>query len=220
MSTPKHSAGYTDVIGGTPRNQNRPGPTLHGFDFAEVSSSLQKALRRSQKEDALYWAVELDRSGYGEYVWKRLRIIASEDVGLAEPMMPATIHGLYSTWSDLRKKRDDKQEPWRLMLVHAVILLARARKSRVVDHALLWLYEGEFERREIPDVALDKHTLAGKRKGRGWSHFWDDASLLLDHETGELTHAPNIDDPYRDRARVAVERASAEPAQLAIGGER
>jgi hypothetical protein len=26
--------------------------------------------------EALYWAVELYNSGYGEYVWKRLRIMS------------------------------------------------------------------------------------------------------------------------------------------------
>jgi len=186
-------------------NRDRPGPTLHAYDFSEVASALQKSIRRGDEEAALYWAVELDRSGYGEYVWKRLRIIASEDIGLAEPLMPATIHALYETWTQLRKKRDDKQEPWRLMMVHAVILLARAKKSRIVDHALLTLYEGELEPRAIPDVAADRHTLAGKRMGRGWPHFFE-SSTLLNAGNGELMHAPHLPDPYRDRARAAVER--------------
>lgn len=81
-------------------------------------------------------------------------MITSEDVGLAELTMPATIHALYSIWRDLRKGDGDGGQ---LFLVHAVLLLARAKKSRIVDHALIALYN-EDDRREIPDVALDKHS--------------------------------------------------------------
>ena len=65
--------------------------TKKGYDFFEVSSTLQKSIRRGDEETALFFMVELVNSSYDEYVWKRLKIIASEDVGLAEPMMPATI---------------------------------------------------------------------------------------------------------------------------------
>lgn len=178
-------------------------PTLRGYDFGECSSAVQKCIRRGDEEGALYFAVELDRSGYGEYIWRRLRIMCSEDIGLAEPHLPATIRALYDNWTDARKKRDDKQESWRLFLVHAVLLLVRAKKSRIVDHALITFY-GEDTKREIPDVARDKHTLAGKRQGRGWDHFFEEGTLLTDHETGELTEAPTLPDPYRERAKAAL----------------
>jgi hypothetical protein len=42
-----------------------------------VASALQKAIRRGNEREALFWASELDLAGYGGYVWKRLRIIAS-----------------------------------------------------------------------------------------------------------------------------------------------
>jgi replication-associated recombination protein RarA len=164
---------------------------------------MQKCVRRGDEDEALYWATELDRSGYGEYVWRRLRIMCSEDVGVAEPNLPANIRALYDNWSDARKKKDDRQESWRLFLVHAVILLTRASKSRIVDHALL-AYYSENDVREIPDVALDKHTLAGKRKRRGWDHFFGDGSLLVNHDTGELQSEPVLDDPYRERAIAAM----------------
>jgi hypothetical protein len=88
-------------------------PTIRGFEFAEVASSMQKSIRRGDEEGALYWAIELDRSDYGEYIWRRLRIICSEDVGLAEPLMPAVIRALYDNWVDAKKKKDDRQESWR-----------------------------------------------------------------------------------------------------------
>jgi replication-associated recombination protein RarA len=196
---------------------NRLPPTENGYEFGECSSAMQKCIRRGDEKGALYWAVELDKSGYGEYVWKRLRIMTSEDVGLAEPTMPAVIHGLYETWAQLKKKKDDRQEPWRLQLVHAVILLSRARKSRIVDHALLVYYMGDLPRLEVPDVAKDKHTLAGKRKGRGWQHFFDEGTLLNDGE-GELKTAPHLDDPYRAEAERIL--TAGDQSQLAPNVER
>jgi hypothetical protein len=53
----------------------------------------------------LYWAVELDESGWGEYCFFRLFVILSEDIGLAEPLMPAVIAALYENWQALRKRR-------------------------------------------------------------------------------------------------------------------
>ena len=109
--------------------------TVNGHLLPEVVSALQKCIRRGQVDDALYWAVDMYLTGYDEYAWKRLRIIASEDVGPAEPNLPATIEALYHTYTDLKKKKDEAHAPQRLQFVHAVILLATARKNRIVDHA-------------------------------------------------------------------------------------
>lgn len=169
-------------------------PTIRGYEFMEVASALQKSIRRGLEEEALYWAAELDRSGYDQYVWKRLLMITSEDVGLAEPTMPATIRSLYDTWLETRKRKDERK-PERMFLVHAVLLLSRAKKSRICDHAKMWSYSDHVEHREIPDYALDKHTRRGKQLGRGFDHFWDVGTLLV----GEPEEVP---DDYLARARA------------------
>ena len=75
--------------------------------------------------------------------------------------------------------------PQRLQLVHAVILLAQARKNRIVDHALIHHFENHAKlKRDIPDCALDKHTAAGKRMGRGAEHFFEEG-IKLENESGE-----------------------------------
>jgi replication-associated recombination protein RarA len=167
-----------------------------GYFLGEVASALQKSIRRGLEDDALYWATELDISGYGEYAWKRLKIMASEDVGLAEPQAAVTVQSLYQSWKDQRSKKDTKHEPERLFFVHAILVLARARKSREVDNALVLFYEGDRRgalSREIPDYALDKHTQRGRQMRRGHSHFWD--------EGARIENAAPLADPYRGRAR-------------------
>lgn len=164
-----------------------------GHKLGEVASALQKCIRRGLADDALYWATELDLAGYTEYAWKRLRIIASEDVGLADRAAPLTVRALYESWLELRKKDDKRHAPERLFLVHAVLYLAGAPKSRMVDHALIVHYEGKRERREIPDFALDLHTQRGRARRRGWKHFWEHGA--------QLAPAAGVADPYESQAR-------------------
>lgn len=147
--------------------------TAGGYVCEEVTSAMQKCIRRGMEDDALFWATELDIAGFGEYVWKRLKIIASEDIGLEEGSHRATlVRALYENWREQRKKEDTKHAPERLFLVHAVLALSRSFKSRVVDNALIVFYEGKREPREIPDFALDRHTQRGRRLKRGWDHFF------------------------------------------------
>ena len=168
--------------------------TRRGYEFPEVSSAMQKSIRRADEDGALYWATELDMSGFGEYVWKRLRIIASEDVGIAAAVS-GTVFALYQNWIDQRKKKDKNHAPERLFLVHAVILLCRSKKSRIVDHALITYYHGNLPKRPIPDYALDKHTPKGRARGRSWDHFWTEGTKLVNSE---------LPDPYLDSAKEAT----------------
>jgi hypothetical protein len=143
--------------------------THGGYLAGEVTSALQKSIRRGDERGAVFWASELDLSGYGKYVWKRLKIIASEDIGPAEPELPAQIRALFENWKEIRAE-ESKFPPWdtnaMLFLTHAVILMARARKSRAVDNALAVMYTADRPHLEIPDYALDGHTARGRAMAR------------------------------------------------------
>lgn len=153
----------------------------------ECVSAFQKSVRRGLEEDALYWAVELDMSGqirYTPYLWRRIKIIASEDVGLA--MGPGFDHrskivGSSGFVSDIRALYENWKETEgderRLFLVHAVMMLARARKSRMVDEAATVMY-AQLDHREIPDYAVDKHSKRGRDMGRGERHWIEEGSMI------------------------------------------
>lgn len=178
--------------------KNQIPPTVNGYEWAEVVSAIQKSIRRGWEEDAVYWASELDRSGYGQHCWKRLLIITTEDIGVADPYLPATIRALYDNWLDFKKAKASG-EPQKMFLVHAVILLARAKKSRTVDNATITAYLEQMPYREIPDVAKDKHTLAGARMGRGYQHFIDEGSHLENK-------CPDTPDPWEASAHSVLQR--------------
>ena len=168
--------------------------TNSGYFCGEVTSSMQKEIRRGHEREALFWATELDQAGYGNYVWKRLRIIASEDVGIADSSVAVLVRSLYENWIEAKRNKDDKQDPARLFLIHAVIALARAPKSRIVDNALMVMYEGERPHPDIPDYAYDKHTNKGRSLGRGVDHFFD---------VGAKLNNCKLKDPYEKEGRAS-----------------
>ena len=53
--------------------------TIRNYKLSEVSSAMQKAVRRAETPLAGYWALELWASGFGNYVWKRLLTTSAED---------------------------------------------------------------------------------------------------------------------------------------------
>ena len=175
--------------------------TLGGYLNSECTSAMQKCIRRGLEEEALFWATELDLAGYGAYVWKRLRIIASEDIGLADANVCVQIRTLYENWIEQRKKKDHSHAE-RLFLVHAVLICVRAKKSRMVDTALITMYEVERPRLEIPDFALDMHTGRGRRMDRGVSHFFNEGAKCA-NEVFFASKGSRGFDPYVKRARKA-----------------
>lgn len=156
-------------------------PTKNGYDFFECTSSLQKAIRRGDENNALFFAVEMYDSGRAEYVWQRLFVMVSEDIGLANPELPQQIWSLYQMYLYLKGKSG---EPEKLHFTHAVLLMVRSPKSRLVDWALIDAFRKHSER--VPntqpmDVALDKHTRRGKQMGRGFKHFFAEGAKLENH---------------------------------------
>jgi replication-associated recombination protein RarA len=183
--------------------------TPGGYLCGEVASALQKAVRRGEERAALWWASELDLAGFGGYVFRRLRIMASEDVGLADPEAVLLVNALWTHWAEAKKTKHEAELP--LFLAHAVIVLARAKKSGVALHATMLFWEGDRQvlRIEVPDEALDVHTARGREMGRGRQHFLDEAGRL----EGET-----LPDPYREEGGEAWKKAGRKGRRS--GGER
>lgn len=170
--------------------------TASGYLNSECTSAMQKCIRRGLEEEALFWATELDLEGYGAYVWKRLQIIASEDIGLADPTVCIQVRALYENWVEQRKNapKERRNATGRFFLVHAILICVSAKKSRMVDTALITMYESERPKREIPDFALDMHTAKGRGARRGVDHFFKVGAVIKNAERSLLP------DPYLKRA--------------------
>lgn len=181
----------TEESGSNPNNQRQ---SPRGYDVYELLSALQKDIRRGNEYEAIFWAVELEGCGKRERstLWNRLRVIASEDIGIADPVAPLIIDVLEKNYYSFKDKEDD---PNRVFLVNAILYLAKSPKSRIVDDLLVAVYgdiKFKDKKLEIPDYALDKHTKRGREMGRGWEHFYTEGAKLSNEA---------FENPYTARAK-------------------
>ena len=151
--------------------------TKKGYDFYEVASAFQKSIRRGLLEDAMYWGIELYESNYSEYAWKRMIIMASEDVGLGEPSCIVQIMALKQSYDFLHLRGDAGAK--KLPFTQAVVVLTNSRKSRFIDHAItVYWQQNKEEMKPIPNWAYDMHTRKGKAMGRGLDYFYKESCLI------------------------------------------
>lgn len=168
--------------------------TKRGYDMYELLSALQKDVRRGNEYQAVFWAVELE-SFNPTALWNRLRVIASEDIGIANPTAPLVIDVLEKEYYETKDPNKPEKDSYRLFLVNAVLFLARSPKSRIVDDLLNVVYgqiQHEDKKLPIPDYALDMHTLRGKKMGRGLEHFFSEGNKLSNEA---------FENPYTEEAK-------------------
>lgn len=133
--------------------------TQHGYDLFEVRSALQKEIRRGNERWAAYWALEMIPR-YEAYMWKTLKTILNEDIGIANPPLIPIINALESQYATIKDT---------LAIINAVLLMARSPKTRISCHLSIVIEQSLAQgknKQEIPDYALDCHTKRGKQKGR------------------------------------------------------
>src|SRR3990170_5481669 len=99
-------------------------PTYSGFQPAEATSAMQKAIRRRWYSDAYQWGLELYRTGkqLRTIAWNRLIIISFEDVGIADPYACLDVYELYQNKTESN-------------FIKAIYRLCLAKKSRIADNA-------------------------------------------------------------------------------------
>ncbi len=152
--------------------------TKHGYDHYELLSALQKSIRRGLEYEAVHFAVELEEFN-PTMLWNRLRLIACEDIGPANPLMPILIDVLQKNY--LTEKSKLGESAYKLYLVNAVVCLCFSQKSRISDDLLNVVYterEKEGKYPAIPEYALDKHTARGKAMGKGIEDFFGEGNKL------------------------------------------
>ena len=158
--------------------------SVNGYGVDELRSVLQKSIRRGWVEDAALAAYELFSSGpeTEEILWRRLEIIATEDVGLGLVTAPAIIEAL----NQQRQRMPDRGDRW-IYCAHAVRLLATAQKDNMSMELAGWAREvvARGERKvEVQDFMLDLHTRKGASMGRGKAHWWNEGARLENRAPG------------------------------------
>jgi putative ATPase len=160
---------------------------LH-YDFA---SAFIKSMRGSDPDAAVYYLVAMLEAGEDpRFVARRMIILASEDVGDADPqallVAVAAAHALEHVGLPEAK----------LNLTQAAVYLARAPKSNAVTRALSAATRDVREHGNLrpPKELRDAHYRGAKKLGHGEGYLYphdDPAGFEVDHLPEELRSGPD-----------------------------
>ncbi len=143
-------------------------------------SALIKSVRGSDPDAALYWLVTLLESGESaRFIARRLVILASEDVGLADPSALLTAQAGASAIELVGLPEA------RLTLAHVTLALALAPKSNSVTRALGQATEAVRRAgADVPDHLRDAHYRGAASEGFGLEYRYphDDPSGWVDQQ--------------------------------------
>ncbi|MDZ4992572.1 hypothetical protein GNF80_06230 [Clostridium perfringens] len=165
--------------------------TRNGLRGDEVISSLQKSIRRGLVEEACKFAYEMYITSpqMEDKLWRRLITITVEDIGMGNTNAPILINNLNS----MRKEFDYADGDRPIFFIHAIRYLCACEKDRSSDLLKNIVIKGFAmgEVPEIPDYALDKHTVRGAKMGRDSFHFL--------HEASKVIPQMKVDNDYKER---------------------
>ncbi len=152
--------------------------TRNGLPGDEVISALQKSIRKGLTREASEFAYEMYITSpqYEEKLWRRLLAISVEDIGFGNLEASIYINNLNQMRQSFAYNESD-----RLMFVfHAIRILTESTKDRSTDllkNIMIKSFAMGYVP-EIPDYALDKHTIRGQEMGRDSFHFQNEASVV------------------------------------------
>lgn len=210
----------TDLTEALQRPYLRHGAEEH---FNEISA-LQKSIRNSDPDGAVYWLARLLEAGDDPvYVARRLLVTASEDIGLADPLAlsvaTSAVHAVHALG----------MPEARLVLAQVTVYLAAAPKSNSAYRAYSAAVEAVRETGSLPvpmqlrNAVTPHMRAAGYGAGYEYAHDTDAGVSAMDCLPDELAGQQFFAAVERG-AEVwlaqRVEAARSRREQLRRGGER
>jgi replication-associated recombination protein RarA len=182
--------------------------TVNGYAADEIRSVLQKSIRRGLLEEAILAAYEFYLTGpeMEELLWRRLEIIATEDVGYGLINAPCLLEALNAQ----RQRIPPGPDRW-FYSAHAVRLLCTAKKDRTSMEIAAWAaaVTASGERAVVVhDYQVDFHTRRGTLMGRGRDHWWHSGGSVLKNQIKGLdprwgNYLKKLDPPKPLKAKKA-----------------
>ena len=178
--------------------------TRNGLNGDEVISALQKSIRRGLVEEACKFAYEMYITSpqMEDKLWRRLLTITVEDIGMGDPNAAILVNNL----NQMRLQFDYADGDRPIYFIHAIRYLCACEKDRSSDLLKNIVIKGFAmgEVPEIPDYALDKHTVRGAEMGRDSFHFLNEASKVITQM--------EVDNDYKERYGKILETYKPEEA--------
>lgn len=121
----------------------------------------------------------MNESGFWRYCFRRLQVIAGEDIGLANPeamiLVSSTFNSLLLSDKTQKYKSVDNN-----VLGLVVCYLARSPKSRHIDYlgGVILKRKQNGWLPEVPEYAIDEHTRVVKEQGKDDNEFFREGSKI------------------------------------------
>ncbi len=129
------------------------------YHFDTISAFI-KSLRGSDPDAALYWLAKMVAAGEDpQFLWRRMLISASEDIGLADPQAIVIVEAAYRAFEKVGLPEGQ------YALAQAALYLAVCPKSNSTSGYFEALKNVEAERAEVPPALKD-----ASRDGKGFGH--------------------------------------------------
>ena len=186
-----------------------------GDTHYDTISAFIKSLRGSDPDAALYWMAKMHYAGEdARFIFRRMAILASEDVGLADPQALAVVMSCWESYERIGMPEG------RFPLAQAALYLATCPKS----NSALGFFDAIAAVEAEQESDVPNHLKDGNRDKEGFGHgqgylyphayrdHWVAQQYLPDGLQGKLFYQPN-DQGYERQIREQVARRR--EAQLA-----
>ena len=135
----------------------------------DVASAFIKSIRGSDADAAIYWLARMVYAGEDpRFIARRLVILASEDVGMADPFALVMAESAFDAVSKVGMPEA------RIILAHTTVYLALAEKSNsaylALERALSEMEKGRADR--VPLHLKDASYKGAERLGRGGDYLY------------------------------------------------
>ena len=187
----------------------------------DTISAFIKSVRGSDPDAVLYWLARMVYAGEDpRYIFRRLVILASEDIGLADPNAVVVVTGCAAAFDRVGMPEG------RYPLAQAALYLATAPKSNSAMGFFAALSAVEQERQaDVPNPLRDgNRDKEGFGHGKGYLYphsyreHWVAQQYLPTGLQGQVFYQPS-DQGYEDTIRVQVaQRREAQLAAMVDGG--
>ncbi|MDR2181345.1 MAG: AAA family ATPase, partial [Treponema sp.] len=185
----------------------------------DTISAFIKSVRGSDPDGALYWLAKMVRAGEDPaFIFRRMLILASEDVGLADPAALQVVLSCAESFERIGFPEGN------FPLAHACLYLATAPKSNSAMAFFDALGEVEKEDAEVPNHLRDRSRDAeGFGHGEGYLYphayrdHWAAQQYLPSALRGRVFYTPS-ESGYEGRIRDDVLRKREIQAAALLGG--
>jgi len=190
------------------------------YHFDTISAFI-KSVRGSDPDAALYWLAKMVRAGEDpKFIFRRMIILASEDVGLADPLALSVVISCAQAFERIGFPEGN------FPLSHACLYLATAPKSNTTLAYFDALKEVEREDAEVPNHLRDASRDAegfGHGEGYVYPHayrdHWAAQQYLPNPLRGRTFYIPSTIG-YEGKIREEVLRKRELQAAIVLGGSQ